>query len=49
MAHRDPFQNTPDVSAYVARPATEAALYSLSSVIRSGEKLVALEGPAGIG
>jgi len=49
MAHRDPFQNTPDVSAYVARPATEEALASLLSAVRTGERLVALQGPAGIG
>ena len=49
MANRDPFQNTPDVSAYVARPATEEALTSLYDAALSGEQIIAFSGPPGCG
>ena len=49
MAHRDPFQNTPDVSAYVARPATEDALTSLYDAVGSGEQIIVFSGPIGSG
>ena len=49
MFQRDPFQTGPVSTAYVARPAADAALESLLEFVRSGTRPVALVGPAGVG
>lgn len=45
----DPFAPTADPARYVPRPATERALDELTGALERGDRIVALQGPPGMG
>jgi hypothetical protein len=49
VSARDPFAVTANPDAYVARPASEAALEAIEGALRSGATRCVLTGPPGIG